>query len=306
MKNKIFRIIFLLATVALLTQCKEDTLLNRSPQDAPNAGNFFTNATSARQACVAIIPFWSTYWFYEDMFIPTYADIISDDAWLYGNRKNNSWRSDWTDWNIKPDFGVAGGAPLLQEWWRTLYQSINAASFAVDYIPTSSDKAFTPDMQAKYIGVAKMFRGLAYIYLTTLWGDVPLHKNFITNVNDAYVAKTPKSDVLLFAIEDLKYAVANMPDTWSGDDVGLPTKAAAAGFLTRAYLCAKDFPSAETAANAALTIANTDGYAMMDDYQFMESEASQPNNEWIFAFQFIPCVPRLALTTRRVLLEVVK
>jgi hypothetical protein len=288
MKNKIFRIIFILATVALLTQCKENILLNQAPQDAPNQGNFFTNAASARQSVVAIVPIWSNYWFYQNCFIPTYADMLSDDAWLYGNRKNNPWRSNWTDWNITPDFGVADGSALLQFWWSTLYQGINAASFAVDNIPNSTDKGFTPELQKKYIGVAKMYRALGYIYLSTLWGDVPLHKSFISNVNDAYVAKSPKSEVLQFAIEDLIYATANIPDSWKGDDLGLPTKAAAAGFLTRAYLCEKDFPHAEAAANNALTIATTDGFAMMDDYAFMESEASQPNKEWIFAFQFIP------------------
>lgn len=169
-----------------------------------------------------------------------------------------------------------------------MYGSINAANFAIDYIPTSSDPNFTPELQKKYIGVAKMMRAFAYINLTTLWGDIPLYKNFTASPSYAY-AKSPQSEILQFAIEDLKYAVDNIPESWNDQaDAGLPKKAAAAGFLARAYLYAKDFPNAETAAKNALDIADVCGYGLMDDYAYMMSEASQPNKEFIFAFQFIP------------------
>jgi starch-binding outer membrane protein, SusD/RagB family len=286
MKTKIFIITLLLASGIFFSQCKKD-LLNKSPQDSANVDNFFTDATSARQALVAIFPYMQSYWVYGNCYMPTYLDMLSDDAWLYGNRKNNAWRSAWTDWNITPDF-TSTGSPLLYEWWANLYYTINAASFAVDYIPTSSNASFTAELQKPYIGVAKMLRALAYIYLSTLWGDVPLHKNYITDIASAYVAKSSKSDVLQFAIEDLIYATANVPDAWTGSDIGLPTKAAAAGFLARAYLYAKDYPNAVTAAKNALDIADACGFGLMDDYVTMMSEASQPNKEFIFAYQFLP------------------
>lgn len=286
MKNKIFFIIFIFAAVTLLSQCKEDVFLNKSPKDSPNAGNFFTDASSARKANVAIFDSWSGYWLYGNCYMPTYSDIGTDDAWLYGNR-TNAWRTAWSNLNIAPTYGTTLN-PHFSYWWQSMYVSINAASFAIDYIPGSSDPSFTPELQKKYIGVAKMMRAFAYINLTTLWGDVPLHKTFINNVEDAYTAKSTKSDILKFAIEDLVYATENVPVTWNGADVGLPTKAAAAGFLARAYLYAKDFPNAEIAAKNALTIADACGFAMMDDYVTMMSEKSQPNKEFIFAFQFVP------------------
>lgn len=285
MKNKIFLLIFSLATLVIFSRCTKD-LLDKTPKDSPNSGNFFTDATSAREAVNAITGFWSDYWMYGDCYIPTYADICTDDAWLYGNR-TNAWRTAWSNLNITPTYGTSMNYHFLA-WWSDWYASINAASFAVDYIPTSTDPTFTPELQKKYIGVAKMMRALAYINLTTLWGDVPLHKNYISDPSDAYVAGSPQSEILQFAIEDLTYAVENVPDAWTGDDAGLPTKAAAAGFLARAYLYAKDYTNAETAAKNALTIADDCGYGMMDDYEYMFSEASQPNKEFIFAFQYIP------------------
>jgi len=282
MKNKIISLALLAITLFFLNNCSKDDLLDKYPKDGPNSSNFFIDASTARKAVTAIFPNWTNYYLYQDLGL-TYLDVMSDDSYV---RMNAAWRIEALTWNFAAS--SASTDQLYNNWWSTVYASINDASFAVEYIPKSSDPKFTPEMQKKYIGVAKMMRGFAYIFLTNLWGDVPLHKNFIENVSDSYVAKSPKSDVLNFAIEDLKYAVENIPDTWDGDDVGLPAKAAAAGLLARAYLLAKDFPNAETAAKNALDIADGSGYGMMDDYVEMMSYESQPNKEFIFTLNFLP------------------
>jgi hypothetical protein len=53
-------------------------------------------------------------------------------------------------------------------------------------------------------------------------GRCSLHKSFITKVADSYVAKSPKSEILEFVIEDLEYATENIPDTGR---VMMPTSA---------------------------------------------------------------------------------
>jgi starch-binding outer membrane protein, SusD/RagB family len=123
-----------------------------------------------------------------------------------------------------------------------------------------------------------------------------LHKNFIVNVADSYVAKSPKSEILQFAIEDLKYATENIPDSWTGNDKGLPEKAAAAGLLARAYLYANDYPNAEIAAKNALDIADASGYGLMDNYTDMISE--QPNKELLFTMNFLPNDATLTVSNR--------
>ena len=286
MKNKIFILIISIAAIVLLSKCTKD-FLDKSPQDSPTATNFFVNETSARQAVTAIIQNWSTYWLYGGGYMPTYLDICTDDAWLYGNRDNQPWRHAWTNLDFTPGYSAIGG-DHMHYWWQFIYISINDASFAADYIPLSSDLTFTPEMQKKYIGVAKMMRAFAYINLTTLWGDVPLHKHLLTDAAESFVAASPKSEILQFAINDLVYATENVPNSWDGNSVGLPTKAAAAGFLAKAYLYAQKFDSAEIAAKNALDIADASGYGLMDDYAYMMAEASQPNKEFIFALEFIP------------------
>jgi hypothetical protein len=292
MKNKIISLAFLTTMLFLLNNCSEDELLDKSPQDAPNSSNFFIDAASARKADVAIFTDWTSYYMYQDMML-IYLDVMSDDSYC---RLNSAWTIALMTW----DFTASGSVQdnMFNNWWTSIYASINDACFAIDYIPTSSDPKFTPELQKKYIGVAKMMRGFAYLYLTTLWGDVPLHKNFITNVADSYVAKSPKSEILQFVIEDLKYAAENIPDTWTGDDQGLPAKAAAAGLLAKAYLYANDYPDAEIAAKNALDIADASGYGLMDDYIEMMSYESQPNKEFIFTMNFLPNDATMTLSNR--------
>ena len=279
MKNKIISLVFLTTTLLLLSNCSENTLLDKSPQDTPNSSNFFVDASTARQADIGIITNWTVYYLYQNQMVNV-LDIMSDDSYT---RLNSSSRYAMLQWT----FGATGPVTddVFASWWSYIYMSINAANFAIDYIPNSSDPKFTPELQKPYIGVAKMMRAFAYIYLTTLWGDVPLHKNFITNTDDSYVAKTPKSEILQFVIEDLKYATENIPNKWTGNDTGLPAKAAAAGLLARAYLYANDYSNAETAAKKAIEIADASGYGLMDSYADMI--AIQPNKELIFTLNFL-------------------
>jgi hypothetical protein len=279
MKNKIISLVFLTTILFLLNNCSKEDLLDKSPQDAPNSSNFFVDASTARKADIGIITNWTTYWVYQNQMVNV-LDIMSDDSYTRLNSADRYAELQWT-------FGASGPVTddIFANWWLQIYMSINSANFAIDYIPNSSDPKFTPELQKPYIGVAKMMRAFSYIYLTTLWGDVPLHKNFIVNVADSYVAKSPKSEILQFAIEDLKYATENIPEKWSGNDLGLPDKAAAAGLLARAYLCANDYPNAEIAAKNAIDIADASGYGLMDNYGDMI--AVQPNKELIFTLNFL-------------------
>ena len=91
-------------------------------------------------------------------------------------------------------------------------------------------------------------------------------------------------------IEDLTYAAENLPDTWTGSDEGFPTKAAGAAMLAKAYLYNRDWPNAVTACANALTIADAEGYGLMDDYVYMmsyESQVNGDNTEFIYTFPFI-------------------
>ena len=280
MKNKILLFIALSLGFALFNSCNENDLLTKYPKDAPNAENFFINETSARQAAqspfaiMTQIPHdFRRYWV-------TFQDIFTDDSYT----RNVGDRLPALNWSADPTWYH------YYSWYFCMFKGINNANFAIDGIPTSTDPNFTPEKQAPYIAVAKLAKGFCYLTLTTLWGDVTYFPHFLKDPDSAFVARTPKSEVMAALIEDLKYAKENLPHSWSGNDVGFPTKAAGAAMLAKAYLYNRDYANAATAAQDALSIADAEGYTLMSDYVYMMSYDSQlngDNTEFIYTFPFI-------------------
>jgi hypothetical protein len=210
----------------------------------------------------------------------TFQDIFTDDSYS----RNVGDRLPALNWTADPTWYH------YYSWYFCMFKGINNANFAIDGIPKSTDLTFTAEKQAPYIAVAKLAKGFCYLNLTTLWGDVTYFPHFLTEPDSAFVARTPKSEVMARIIEDLTYAAENLPDVWSGDDVGFPTKAAGAAMLAKAYLYNKDYPNAVTACKNALDIADAAGYTLMNDYVYMMSYDSQvngDNTEFIYSFPFI-------------------
>jgi starch-binding outer membrane protein, SusD/RagB family len=280
MKNKLLLFILLSLGIILFNGCNQNDLLTKYPKDAPNADNFFVDETSARQAANSPFAVMSDIpWDFKRYWV-TRLDIFSDDSYtrnVNDRIPNLEWTADAT-W-----YGY-------YSWFYCLFKGVNNANFAIDGIPRSTDKAFTPEKQAPYIAVAKLAKGFCYLTLTTLWGDVPYFSTFLDNPDSAFIVRTPKSKVMAATIEDLKYAAANLPHSWSGDDQGFPTRAAGAGMLAKAYLYNKDYANAVTACKEALDIADEEGYTLMPDYTYMmsfDSQANGDNTEFIYRFDFL-------------------
>ena len=277
-KNKVISTLTLVFIIFSFNNCNEDDLLNKYPKDAINAANYFVDASTAKGAVVAIFSNWNQRY----TMYPTglqYLDLMTDDTFT----RNLGVRGKVNNYAIE-EYDTT--ADQFRDWWIYIYRSINDANFCIDYIPTSTDTRFTEEQQKPYIAIARFMRAFGYIYLTSLYGDVPLHKSFISNVEDSYKPRTPINEVYDLIIEDLIYAKQNLPEQWPVSEYGFPTKAAGAGMLAKAYLYKKDFPNAEVAAKDAIQIANATGYELMNDYEYMISQASQPNKEFIFAIAF--------------------
>ncbi len=86
------------------------------------------------------------------------------------------------------------------------------------------------------LGKAKLLRGLAYLYLVQLWGEVPVY----TEEGGSTTERKSIDDVYTQVIADLTDAESLLLD-YSGDPV-TPSKQAAEALLARAYLAWGDNP----------------------------------------------------------------
>ncbi len=150
-------------------------------------------------------------------------------------------------YNILPEWTGDGSAPShdlgtdivieSQEWWGTSYTPqldgtlgvpVAASTSSgdetspnlwywgdvrrVNYFLDNAVKAETGDLIEHYIGEGHFFRAWVYFNLLTKYGDLPIVKT-VLNVDDEdvlYGARSPRSEVVDFILEDLDMAISKM------------------------------------------------------------------------------------------------
>jgi starch-binding outer membrane protein, SusD/RagB family len=270
-----FILVFGILAMIFASGCNEDEFLTRYDKSEPSPENFFVDEVTARMAVNACQHDWlygGALGLSRDMTIV--LDAMTDDSYWRPARNPSI---ALTSWNINPTNNH------INTWWNMSYRSINAANFAIDNIPNSSDPNFTPEKQAPFIAEAKFFRAYNYFFLTSLFGDVPLWINTEASIENFAKPRTPKSDVLKQVITDLEDAIEDLPATPTA--IGAPGKAAAAALLAKTYLVTQEWSKAEVAARNAIQIAEGAGHGLMDDYLSIWSE--EGNKELLFYWSYV-------------------
>ncbi len=95
---------------------------------------------------------------------------------------------------------------------------------------------------AQFKGEAQFLRAMAYFDLVRDFGDVPLTTKILSIEESKKIQREPVLNVYNLILEDLKFAVANLPETYVTADKGRATKWAAKALLGRVYLTMYGFP----------------------------------------------------------------
>lgn len=149
---------------------------------------------------------------------------------------------------------------LINSYWKFGYGLVANANMILSY----SEKDIKWDNPTDKIGFqaeARFFRAYGYRYLVYLFGDVP----YVDKVEDKFrtdFTRTPKAEVLAKMIEDLEFAVANLPEDPDKVVVGRLTKWAAEHLLSEVYLMAGMPDKAE---KAALDVINSGKFSLMEN-----------------------------------------
>jgi hypothetical protein len=165
--------------------------------------------------------------------------------------------------------------------WDNLYNAIQQANVLIDHIgdATISD----PKVKAQYEGEARFIRALLYFHLVRLYGEVPLRDKATTGPKDAFTAqKASVEQLYAFILEDVSFAVNNLPAKYTGADLGRATQGAALTLQGEIYLTRKDYQNAITSLNKVASL----GYELMADYADIFSPSNKNNSESVFEIQY--------------------
>ncbi len=276
------------------SSCAKDFLDQKNTYQISQT-NFFDSDEAVSQA---VIPLYSYVWYdFNDKFY-----------YGMGDGRANNITAQYSDY-IYPytNFTETGLSTGLTEAWGSLYSVVAQANNTINNISNYSSSGVSETAKTQGIAEARFMRGLAYWYISSLWGCAVIYNNTQDLVNNYVISPNPGVDGIEFAIRDMEYAAVNLPSASSAK--GRVNKYAAYAMLSRFYLSmaglttegrydgtnvATDFNRGSrntyylNAAKKAAAIAIEQGpFKLADTYAELFSAANFNNNdESIFQLQF--------------------
>ncbi|CAN5906110.1 RagB/SusD family nutrient uptake outer membrane protein [soil metagenome] len=208
--------------------------------------------------------------------LPSWFDVMTLDGLTDNGGVNRQFdgRYVYTDGSADPQSGYSRG--LWVQYYNGVARS-NILLANIDRIPAGKIDA---GRKARYIAEAKFLRGVMYLQLVSLFGDVPMP---LVPVNDAEaraLTNMPSAKVYDQIIADFDASAAVLPSAYTGIDAGRATKWAAIAFKARAALYAGRF---QVAADAAKLVMDGGAFALYPRYGELFSYAGENSKEVIFA-----------------------
>lgn len=240
-----------------------------------------------------------------DSYFSTEEDLNVAVTGIYAQLASNRWGGfghtniwvplmggdDLTSQAGKPDYvqfdtfsssSTNGG--LKSASWTAPYRVI----FAANNVLNNVDKMVIPEsVKIKAKSEARFLRGWSYFWMVRVFGEIPLQLDNSMNYN---LPKSSIKDVYTQIIEDLQYAINNLPDGLSSS-VGRPCKMSAKGVLAQVYLMMAGYPLNETdkyalAAQEAKDVIDSGQYYLLENYADLWKWNSDGNPEILWAIIF--------------------
>jgi hypothetical protein len=178
-------------------------------------------------------------------------------------------------------FQVDGSSQWYLWNWTDTYYAINLCNTVIDRAP----KVDMDDvLRNRYIAEVTFLRAQIYFLMVQDYGGVPLvlHETTSFDASVVNVARSSVADTYTQIITDLQFAAANLPETYTGNDIGRVTKWAAIGLLGKVYLQEGDLGNAQTSLRA---VVNSGLYKLMPTYQEVFAPTNHNNAESLFEIQ---------------------
>ena len=273
------------AATTLFAGCKKD-FLEVSPQGQTTEALALIDPDAASKLVGGV---------YNTLYLGGFGKTTVGFLWVLANDVSSD---DADKGSTAGDFSQAGEIDnfthtptnfIFDNIWSGHYSGIVAANKAIDVLGKSTIDATTKN---RLLGEARFLRGLYYFNLVRFFGGVP---KIITvplpseGNSDALNTRATATDIYNVVIDDLQFAVDNLP--LKGDaatQVGRANKAAAQSFLAKVYLYKQNWQKVFELTNAVIT---SNKYSLVNDYNLIFREKSiagqggTNNSESIFEVQ---------------------
>ena len=294
MKTNILKYTLAIAGILSFSSCAKDFLEQKNTYQI-SQNNFFDNDEAVSQA---VMPLYSYVWFdFNDKFY-----------YGMGDGRANNITAQYSDY-IYPytNFTETGLSTGLTEAWGSLYSVVAQANNTINNIANNSTANVSETAKIQGIAEARFMRGLAYWYISSLWGCAVIYNNTQDLVNNYVVSPNPVVDGIEFAIRDMEYAAVHLPS--ASPATGRVNKYAAYAMLSRFYLSMAGLTTSgrydgsnvatdanrgtrneyylDAAKKAAAVVIEEGPYKLVDTYaELFAASTFNNNSESVFQLQF--------------------
>lgn len=273
---KQYSITFLLASALTLGSCSD--FLDRDPLSQASENTFWQTEADAQtgvNALYPLLPDSRDFW----------RDCQSDNSLM-----TNAWGEGGLGYICQGSHNAATG--YLSEEWR--YGDIRRILYYLDRL---KDMDIDEAKKKRFEGEARFILALRYYRMTRHFGDIPLIKEKPIDLDEAALPRSPKQEVLDYALANVNKAIDYLPETYTNDNIGRITKGAALTLKADMYLDMASYAKFhkgqdatelwKEAALAAKQVIDLNLYGLEDDFAYIfKAEANNNNKEVILAFQY--------------------
>jgi hypothetical protein len=271
MKKTLFRS-FTFSLLVVLSACRSD-FLDLQPQSQPNVDNFYKTASDFNYAvngAYDAIQSPNQYGNDYNTLIEARSDNVLDNDPSSGSGLRYN-----IDRFIEPTTNT-----VLRDTWGSLYTGINRCNLILDKIDAVSMDA---TLKARYKGEAQFIRALSYFNLVRLWGKVPLVLTAASTTEARTYTRNEVADIYAAIEKDLTAAVAGLPVSYTGSDVGRATSGAARGLLGKVYVTEKKYDLAVSTLRDLITGTT---YQLLPNITDVFSVTNKNNAELLFSVKY--------------------
>lgn len=295
MKTNILKYTLAIAGILSFSSCAKDFLEQKNTYQI-SQDNFFDNDEAVSQA---VMPLYSYVWYdFNDKFY-----------YGMGDGRANNITAQYSDY-VYPytNFTETGLSTGLTEAWGALYSVVAQANNTINNIANNSTANVSETAKIQGIAEARFMRGLAYWYISSLWGCAVIYNNTQDLVNNYVVSPNPVVDGIEFAIRDMEYAAVHLPS--ASPATGRVNKYAAYAMLSRFYLSMAGLTTSgrydgsnvatdanrgtrneyylDAAKKAAAVVIEEGPYKLTDTYaELFAASTFNNNSESVFQLQFL-------------------
>ncbi|GAA4299887.1 RagB/SusD family nutrient uptake outer membrane protein [Compostibacter hankyongensis] len=258
------------------------------------------------KSCLALLLFWAAAGCQKDLLnTAPKTDLIGNTFWKSQKDAVNAVNAIYSklpgiselQWDQLSDIGMTNnngsalseyiekGAPnanldFFGNQWKDAYTAIRAANYFLENVDKvkDADPNTADSLLLRLKGEARFIRAFFYTRLVMLFGDVPLITQTLELSEGYDVPRTPKNEVWDFVDKELTDIAGNLPERYTGDDIGRITRGAALAMKARAMLYAGRW---QAAADAAKAVMDLNVYSLYPSFAKLFGYAAEHSSEVI-------------------------